>query len=222
MPTAKQSAASRANSQKSTGPRTTAGKANSRFNALKHGIDAKQQVTFAESEEDLALLAAEYHELHSPADAAERFLVDTLIDTEWRLRRLRRVGADLWRSAHNLFMEENPEVKSVDCGDAFIGSGPAFERLQRIVNSCDRQYRNARKELQEAQVARAHGLRPPQPEEVAATSESPASFRTSPETPETAVPAAPITAPAAPQSPEFIQPAPAEMAERATAQMGDL
>ena len=38
--TPKQQAASRANAQKSTGPRTSAGKAVSRFNALKHGIYA--------------------------------------------------------------------------------------------------------------------------------------------------------------------------------------
>jgi hypothetical protein len=44
MPTAKQQAASRANAQKSTGPRTSAGKAVSRFNALKHGIYAVHQV----------------------------------------------------------------------------------------------------------------------------------------------------------------------------------
>jgi len=37
MPTAKQAAASRANAQKSTGPRTTQGRATSRYNALKHG-----------------------------------------------------------------------------------------------------------------------------------------------------------------------------------------
>ena len=56
MPTPKQQAASRANAQKSTGPRTTAGKAVSRFNALKHGIFAVHQVMFDEKAEDLAEL----------------------------------------------------------------------------------------------------------------------------------------------------------------------
>jgi len=223
MPTAKQSAASRANSQKSTGPRTTAGKAASRFNALKHGIDAKQQIMFNESADDLAELAAEYHELHAPADAVERFLVDTMINNEWRLRRLRSVEADLWRAAHNLALEKLPEGETADYGDAFTGSGPAFERLQRIINSCERHYRNAHKELVATQVARAHGRR----EQSKATSESPASFRTSPKTPETAVPPAPITAPisapiTAPQSPKFVSPTAAEVAERPMARMGAL
>jgi hypothetical protein len=46
------------------------------YNALKHGIDAKQQIMFAESAGDLAELTTEYHELHCPSDADERFLVD--------------------------------------------------------------------------------------------------------------------------------------------------
>ncbi len=54
MPTAKQTAANRMNAQKSTGPRTTAGKAVSRFNALKHGIYAIHQIMFDEKPEDLA------------------------------------------------------------------------------------------------------------------------------------------------------------------------
>src|SRR5580692_4312818 len=44
--TTKQRAASRANSQKSTGPRTAEGKAVSRFNALKHAIFAVHQIMF--------------------------------------------------------------------------------------------------------------------------------------------------------------------------------
>src|ERR1700678_2517349 len=143
MSTRRQRAASRANGQKSHGPVTAEGKAKSRFNALKHGIHAQQQIMFTESAGDLAELAAEYHELHCPADADERFLVDTLINNEWRLRRLRCVEADLWRAAHNAFLDKHTEIETADFGDAFTGSGPVFERLQRIINSCERHYRNA-------------------------------------------------------------------------------
>src|SRR5580698_1248312 len=110
MPTAKQAAASRANAQKSTGPRTAQGKAASRFNALKHGIYAQHQIMFDEKAEDLAELAAEYHEQYSPTDANERFLVDTLVTNEWRLRRTRRVEADFWYRAYNTFVVKNIEV----------------------------------------------------------------------------------------------------------------
>jgi hypothetical protein len=188
MSTRKQRAASRANGQKSQGPTTTTGKSNSRYNALKHGINAKQQIMFNESAEDLAELAAEYHELYSPADAVERFLVDTLVNNEWRLRRLRKVEADLWRAANNLFLDNHPDVEVAGCGDAFEASGPAFDRLQRITNSCQRQYQQARKELQSLNAARTHHQNTPQPEETTTTSESSGSFYTDPESPVTAAP----------------------------------
>src|SRR3984957_20105395 len=105
MPTSKQTAANRMNSQKSTGPRTSAGKAGSSYNALKHGIFATTQIMFDEKAEDLAELAAEYHEHHEHHTPA-----DTLVNNEWRLRRLRRVEAELWDHATNIFMVQNTEA----------------------------------------------------------------------------------------------------------------
>ena len=195
MATTKQTEANRINAQKSSGPRTTAGKATSRFNALKHGIYAVHQIMFDEKPEDLAELAAEYHEHYSPTDAKQRFLVDTLVHNEWRLRRMRRVEAELWRNAYSTFVVKNIDV-TLKCtsGDAFATGSFTFERLQRIANSCERAYHRALKEL-EAEVARAHGLRsqesesqsepepaaqpaePPQPEQSKPTSPEMASFR---------------------------------------------
>ena len=98
------------NAQKSSEPPTAAGKAVSRFNALKHGIYAQHQIMFDESAEDLAELAAEYHEHDCPADSGQRFLVDTLVHNEWRLRRTRRVEAELWQTAYNTFVVRNIDV----------------------------------------------------------------------------------------------------------------
>jgi len=152
MPTPKQAAANRMNAQKSTGPRTTAGKAVSRFNALKHGIYAVHQIMFDEKAEDLAELSAEYHEHHNPADANERLLVDALVHNEWRLRRMRRVEADLWYRAYNTFVVKNIEVTlKCTCGDAFVTDSSTFERLQRLVNSCERVYHRTLKDLERLQ-----------------------------------------------------------------------
>jgi hypothetical protein len=153
MATPKQTAANRMNAQKSSGPRTTAGKAVSRFNALKHGIYAVHQIMFDEKPEDLAELAAEYHEHHSPADSDQRFLVDTLVHNEWRLRRTRRVEAELWQTASNAFLVKNIET-TITCtsGDAFATDSSTFERLQRVVNSCERAYHRALKEIQRLQA----------------------------------------------------------------------
>src|ERR1700685_4138476 len=157
MTTAKQAAA---------GPRTSPGKTASRYNPLKHGINAQQQIMFDEAAEDLADLTAEYHEHHSPADAKQRLLVDTLVHNEWRLRRMRRVEAELWQTAYNAFIVENIDRTSTcTSGDAFATGSATFERLQRVVNCCERVYHRATKELERLQeVARGHALRTPQPE----------------------------------------------------------
>src|ERR1035437_7669571 len=59
MATPAQITANRANAQKSTGPRSVEGKSASRFNALKHGIDAASIVIPGEDPADYAALAAE-------------------------------------------------------------------------------------------------------------------------------------------------------------------
>jgi len=158
MATAKQIAANRSNSKK---PHTAAAKAASRFNALKHGIYSQHQIMFDETPEDLADLAAEYHEQHAPANATERELVDTLIHNEWRLRRMRRVEAVLWEHAANAYLTAHPDEERCNSADAFVTNSNQFERLQRIVNACERNYHRALKELK---VARAHSLRSSQPE----------------------------------------------------------
>jgi hypothetical protein len=162
MATTKQTEANRMNAQKSSGPRTSAGKKVSRFNALKHGIYAVHQVMFDEKAEDLAELAGEYHDHHNPTDANERFLVDTLVHNEWRLRRTRRIEADLWYRAYNTFVVKNIDV-TLKCtsGDAFATDSSMFERLQRIVNSCERAYHRALKELQRLQAGKVGQALPP-------------------------------------------------------------
>jgi len=225
--TPKQAAASRANSQKSTGPRSTAGKAKSRFNALKHGIYAVHQIMFDETPEDLAELSAEYHEHHNPADSDQRFLVDTLVHYEWRIRRIRRVEAALWQTASNTFLVKNIETTSTcTSGDAFATDSSTFERLQRVANACERVYYRAHQELERLQAqtqakvgqalppanpgapqsdpSPAEPAPPPQPEQAKPTSSSPASIpqkpEPSPSTPPSGQPASASPAPTEPST----------------------
>jgi hypothetical protein len=221
MPTAKQAAASRANSSKSSGHSATQGQAASRYNALKHGIVAIHQIMFDESVEDLAELAAEYHEHHSPADPDQRLLVDTLVHNEWRLRRMRRVEAVLWEHAADAFLAQHPEAEACNSAHAFATNAGYFERLQRMVNGCERNYHRALKELHRLKVEQAPSHPnapansesvnpnapppPPQPEQSKASSENLVSFRQNPKTaprsarqPPNATPHAGPPAPASP------------------------
>jgi hypothetical protein len=210
LPSPKQAAASRVNAQKSTGPRSATGKAVSRFNALKHGICAVQQIMFDEKAEDLAELSAEYHEHHRPADPGQCLLVETLVHNEWRLRRMRRVEANLWRRAYNTCLVKNIET-TLTCtsGDAFATDSPTFERLQRVVNSCERDYHRALKDLQTSvgqppssphatanprplvQEAAADPAPYSQPKRSKTTSTSSASFRYNSQTPPSVAPEPP-------------------------------
>src|ERR1700680_1186704 len=96
MPTLSQIETNRRNSQKSTGPRSSEGKARSRSHALKSGVNTRPQVTPGEEAAAPEALAADYHQQFQPATPLECFLVDSLVKADWQLRRLRRVEAQLW------------------------------------------------------------------------------------------------------------------------------
>jgi hypothetical protein len=128
---------------------------------------------------------------------------------------MRRVEAELWNTAYNTFIVKNIDITDTcTSGDAFATDSSTFERLQRVVNSCERVYHRTLKELD---LARAHGLRTPQPEtgpepkpaeptqasqpeQSKPTSTSSASFRQNPP------PAPPSASPEAPASPAKPQP----------------
>jgi hypothetical protein len=152
MATPKQNDANRQNAQKSTGPRSPEGKAASRFNALKSGIDAQAQVIPGEDPDQLEVLVAEYQERFSTATPERRLLVDTLVTAEWLLRRLNRAEAEFWqyeahRTESNYISNEHPIRRVLYHGDR------VFDRLQRRIDSIGRNYHRALKELQSLEAA---------------------------------------------------------------------
>ena len=88
MPTQKQLIANRANAQRSTGPRTEAGKAASRGNALKHGLTAAQVVIHGEDPTAYDAFRAQLIEEIAPIGSLEATLAHDLVATLWRLRRV--------------------------------------------------------------------------------------------------------------------------------------
>src|ERR1017187_1659821 len=100
MATPAQIAANQANAQKSTGPRSVEGKSASRFNALKHSIDAATIVIPGEEPADYDALAALSLRDHRPQAATESSHLDTMPRADWRQRRLQNVEADLYPPVH--------------------------------------------------------------------------------------------------------------------------
>jgi hypothetical protein len=147
MATPNQIHANRLNAQKSTGPRSPRGKAASRFNALKSGIDAQSHILPGEDPARLETLVAEYQQRFSTSTPERRMLVDTLVACEWLFRRLNRAEASLWQyktmsSKSRLSSNEHSEGRVLDFADRI------FDRLQRRVDAIHRNYHRALKELQ--------------------------------------------------------------------------
>jgi hypothetical protein len=142
-----QIAANRANARHSTGPRSAEGKSASRFNALKHGIDAASIVIPGEDPADYDALAADYERQYGHRSAGEAFHVETMLRADWQKRRLQKVEADLYRK----LLSETP---GATLADALLSESPAAKlltRTQRQIAAFERTWLRANAELRRIQ-----------------------------------------------------------------------
>jgi hypothetical protein len=146
MATPAQITANRVNAQKSTGPRSAEGKSASRFNALKHGIDAASLVIPGEDPADYDALDAQYHREFRPESPSELFHVDTMLRADWQKRRLLLVEADL----HRTVLAETP---GASLAAALLSESPAAKllvRVQRQIAAHERSWYRANAEIRRA------------------------------------------------------------------------
>jgi hypothetical protein len=142
MSSRKQIEANQKNAQSCTGPTSQAGKARSSQNALKTGIDAKSEVIRVESQAEYDELIAEFYGRYHPTVPEERMLVDALIRTEWLSRRYMCTEKSVWERGFN-------ETDSTSLGLVFMRSEKFFNRLDRRINSAQRNSQKALKQLRE-------------------------------------------------------------------------
>jgi hypothetical protein len=166
MATEAQIRANRANAFRSTGPRSVEGKAASRFNALKHGLDAVSVVLPGENPADYEFMAATYDEEFQPQTTAERFLVDTLIQANWQKQRLLRIEAHLYRDV----MRQSGAADLAEALQAETAAAKVLNRVQRQLAACERDWHRATRELRrlreqpaaaETVAARRNATEPP-------------------------------------------------------------
>src|SRR5215208_3456598 len=100
MASDKQVQANRRNALKSTGPKTPEGKAAVRLNALKHGLLSRETLLPGEDEEALRELGERLRDELQPGGELENLLVDRVVASYWRLRRLGRVEASIFAWEH--------------------------------------------------------------------------------------------------------------------------
>ena len=143
--------ANRANAQKSTGPRSVEGKSASRFNALKHGIDAASIVIPGEDPADYDALVAQYQREYQPQSASESFHVDTMIRADWQKRRMQNVEADLYHTV----LAESP---GNSLAAVLLAESPAAKllvRVQRQIAAFERTWHRANTELRRVRAEKA-------------------------------------------------------------------
>jgi hypothetical protein len=98
MTSERQKAANQANALQSTGPKTREGKAVVRLNAIRHGLLARDVVLPGEDADAFEDLWNQVRADLSPVGPIEEFLVDRVVNTMWRLRRLEGAETELFYS----------------------------------------------------------------------------------------------------------------------------
>jgi hypothetical protein len=116
MTSEKKAQANRQNALKSTGPKTPEGKDAVRLNAMKYGLLCQEVLLPGEDEEALRELSEHLWTELKPVGEMENLLVDRIIASHWRLRRLGRVEAGIfaWERYEELAERAEREAQGYD------------------------------------------------------------------------------------------------------------
>jgi hypothetical protein len=101
--------ANRRNAQRSTGPRTIAGKLRSRRNALWHGLTGETVITVFENAKDYEAFEQAVVKQYQPRTAIHRQLVLRLCSLLWRLQRATAIETGLFRIQGEIIRERRAE-----------------------------------------------------------------------------------------------------------------
>jgi hypothetical protein len=177
MGSERQVEANRGNALRSTGPKTLAGKRVVARNAVKHGLLSRELVLPDESPSMLNELRARLRADLRPEGTLEDVLVDRIVASIWRLRRLGRVEMGLFAfrryrdaaaraESHEAFLKETRSeafhgAEVPQLARAFEADERAFANLSRYETAIERGLYKALHELQRLQALRAGQVVPP-------------------------------------------------------------
>ena len=155
--------ANRANSSKSTGPRTKAGKERSSQNALTHGLLSQCAIVPGEEPALLEAFRADLMARLDPWGAMECLLADRVVSTAWRLRRAARYEGRLTQEELDHMAEFRRKYSNVHRDKPERDTGKMVKRLlnedllpklSRYESRIERGLYRALHELQRMQAAR--------------------------------------------------------------------
>jgi hypothetical protein len=151
--------ANRRNAQKSTGPRTEAGRKISSLNALRHGLTSRVVVLPSEDLEAYQKFSDQYSASLAPETFPETQCAQTIIDTQWRLNRVRSLEEGMLALGHQTPAGDldwgHPQIHAamtsaavfLENSQAFVNLSMHEQRLYRILTA-------ATKSLEEMQSKR--------------------------------------------------------------------
>jgi len=134
--------ASRANGALSRGPKTEEGKRRSSANAMRHGLLSKCVVLPGESQEIFSSLLEQHLAKLEPADGVEHGVVEEMVASVWRLRRLWAVENRLMSQA----MDKRTETDELDrIAGAFsdLSRQPELHLIQRYEGRLHNMYQRS-------------------------------------------------------------------------------
>jgi hypothetical protein len=152
-------AINRENAQKSTGPKTEAGKQKSSLNALRHGLTGQTVVLPSEDLAAYERFTQNFHDDFKPSGALEIQLVQSLASQAWRLNRAEALETNLLtlglhRHAES-FVTENAQVHDALAIAAALGEQTkALSTLSLHQNRIARTFERTLKQLREIQAER--------------------------------------------------------------------
>ena len=149
----------RANSLKSTGPKTEAGKKRSSLNALRHGLTGQVIVMPLEDLKKYEAFCQGFHKTYQPANEVETSYVQTIAGLTWKLNRGDNIDTNLL--SHSQYKKSDLILTSHDQARDALAMGMAFKEesayllnLSLIQGRLDRRLQSNTRQLEQMQAAR--------------------------------------------------------------------
>jgi hypothetical protein len=144
----------------STGPRTDAGKAVSRFNPLRHGLTSRHLILPGENPEDFHALHEQIRASWAPDNPDEESLVAKIAEGEWRMIRARRVETATLKLYMERVLTEDPQTETPDYDRVLAivheRYGKELDRLRRYETTISRELTKTLRELEHLVHARVN------------------------------------------------------------------
>lgn len=160
MATEKQIAANKANALKSTGPKSSEGKAIVAKNAVKFGLFSEGILLFEEKLEDFEEFSNDFKSSLCPEGALENLIFDRAICLAWRLSRIGKIERDLLEVGRGSLLslytlkEAGVPISGTGLGFGFSGNQEALDKLPRYESFLQRSFYKSLEELEKLQANR--------------------------------------------------------------------